>query len=209
MIIHRDVEQGTEQWHKLRIGIPTASEFDKILTAGGKQSTQAEAYANRILAELVVGKPVETFKKTQWMEHGNKYEAEAAAYYELQNDIEAEKVTFVTDDDRTMGCSPDRLIGEDGLLELKCPAPHTQIDYMLNGKLDREYWPQVQGQLLVTGRKWVDLVSYYPDMRKPVAIRVTRDETYLTTLSGALARFNDMLAAKKKRLIELGYLEAV
>ena len=167
MIIHRDIEQGSEQWHQLRLGIPTASEFDKIITATGAPSKQSEAYANRLLAELIVGHQVETFKKTAWMERGNELEAEAAAYYDLTNDVETEKVSFITDDERTMGCSPDRLIGEEGLLELKCPAPNTQIDYILNGKLDRDYWPQVQGQLLITKRKWVDLVSYYPGIKNP------------------------------------------
>lgn len=208
MIIHRDIEQGTPEWHQLRLGIPTASEFDKIITSGGKPSTQADAYANRLLAEIIVGQPVETFKKSAWMERGNELEPEAAAYYEMTNGIDTEKVTFVTDDERTMGASPDRLVGDDGLLELKCPAPHTQIDYILNGKLDRDYWPQVQGQLYVTKRKWVDLVSYYPGMRKPVVIRVARDEAYITTMSGLLVKFTATVAAKKARLIELGHLEA-
>jgi hypothetical protein len=208
MIIHRDIEQGSDEWHQLKLGIPSASCFDKIITAGGQPSKQAEAYANTLLAELLVGKPVETFKKTGWMERGNELEAEAAAYYELTNDIETEKVAFITDDERTMGCSPDRLVGEDGLLELKCPAPNTQIDYILNGKLDRDYWPQVQGQLLVTKRKWVDLVSYYPGMKKPVVINVLRDEAYITTMWGLLAKFTAGLQAKKQRLIELGHMEA-
>lgn len=208
MIIHRDIAQGSEEWHALRLGIPTASCFDKIITAGAQPSKQVDAYANTLLAELLVGKPVETFKKTVWMERGNELEAEAAFYYELTNDIETEKVAFITDDDRTMGCSPDRLVGEDGLLELKCPAPNTQVDYILNGKLDRDYWPQVQGQLLVTKRKWVDLVSYYPGMKKPVVIHVLRDEAYITTMWGLLAKFIAVLQTKKQRLIELGHMEA-
>ena len=209
MIIHRDIEQGSEQWHQLRLGIPTASCFDKIITAGGQPSKQAEAYANTLLAEMLVGKPVETFKKTAWMERGNELEGEAAAYYELTNEIETERVAFVTDDERTMGCSPDRLVGEDGLLELKCPAPNTQVDYILSGKLDRDYWPQIQGQLLITKRKWVDIVSYYPGMKKPVVINVLRDEAYITTMCGLLARFSAALQVKKQRLIELGHLELV
>jgi putative phage-type endonuclease len=208
MIIHRDIEQGTEAWHQLRLGIPTASEFDKIITAGGKPSTQAEAYANRLLAEIIVGHPVETFKKTPWMDRGNALEGEAAAYYEMITEIETEKVTFVTDDERTIGASPDRLVGDDGLVEFKCPAPHTQIEYILGGRLDKEYWPQIQGQLYTTNREWVDLVSYYPEMRKPVVIRVERDEPYITTMSGLLVKFTANLAAKKQRLIELGHLEA-
>src|SRR5579871_3733967 len=98
-----DCEQGSDEWHKARLGLPTASEFDKIITPTGKPSTQYDAYANRLLAEIMVGHSVETFEKTPWMERGNALEADAASFYELQREVTLTPVGFVTDDARTMG----------------------------------------------------------------------------------------------------------
>lgn len=201
-----DCQQGTPEWFSARLGLPTASEFDKILTPTGKPSTQWEAYANRLLAEMLVGKPVDSFEGNGWTERGNELEPEAAKFYEFTNEIETLTVGFVTNDEGTYGCSPDRLVGNDGLLELKCPAPHTHIQYLLDKKIDQKYYPQVQGQLLVTGRAWVDLVSYHPEM-PPVVIRVPRDETFIMALDDALKDFTHKLQAKRKRMVELGYLK--
>lgn len=205
MIVH-DVEQGTPEWHQVRCGIPTASEFDKILTPTGKSSTQAEAYANRIIAEIMTGGAVETWQGNMWSERGNELEAEAASYYEIRKAVKVQKVGFITDDARTMGASPDRLVGNDGLLEIKCPAPHTHVEYLLKQKIDQGYFTQLQGQLLVTGRAWVDIVSYYPTMPS-IIMRVERDAIYLSKLRGAIAEFNATVAEKRERMKELGYLE--
>ena len=206
MIVH-DCEQGSPEWLAARLGIPTASEFDKIISPTGKPSTQCDAYANRLLAEIMVGKPVESFEPTGWMDRGNVLEPEAVSFYELQTDREAVAVGFITDDLRTMGASPDRLIGDDGLLEIKCPAPHTHVQYLLDGAIDRKYYPQVQGQLLVTGRAWADLVSYHPEL-PPVVIRIERDPPFLATLADLLAKFTRELDAKRLVMIERGYLAA-
>ena len=206
MIVH-DCEQGTPEWLAARLGIPTASEFDKIITPTGKPSTQCDAYAHRLLAEIMVGKPVESFEPTAWMDRGNVLEPEAVSFYELQTDFEAVPVGFVTDDLRTMGASPDRLIGDAGLLEIKCPAPHTHVQYLLDGCIDRKYYPQVQGQLLVTGRAWADLVSYHPEL-PPVVIRIERDLPFLATLTDLLTQFTRGLEAKRRVMVERGYLAA-
>lgn len=204
MLVH-NVTQGTPEWLQCRLGIPTASEFDKIITPTGKPSAQADAYMNKLLAEMMVGKPVDTFEGNTWTERGNELEPSAVSFYELQNDVEATAVGFITDDARTMGCSPDRLIGEHGLLECKCPAPHTHVEYLLNRKIDQKYYPQLQGQLLVTGRQWVDIISYHPEMA-PVVIRVEQDVAFFYTLKVLLAEFTAKLNRKRERLIDMGYL---
>lgn len=205
MIIH-DVAQGTLEWHQARSGIPTASEFDKILTPTGKPSTQAETYANRIIAEIMTGGAVEGWQGNMWSERGNELEAEAAAYYELRKGVKLQTVGFITDDNRTMGASPDRLIGEDGLLEIKCPSPQVHVEYLLKQKIDQGYFTQLQGQLLVTGRAWVDIISYYPTMPS-IIMRVERDPIYISKLRGAITEFNLMIAEKRNRMIELGYMQ--
>lgn len=202
-----DCEQGSPEWFRARAGIPTASVFDKIITPTGKASTQADAYANLLLAELMVGGTVDSFEGNAWTERGNLLEDEAADFYQFHHGADIQRVGFVTNDQGTYGCSPDRLVGEDGLLELKCPAPHTHVKYLLDKKLEQTYRPQVQGQLLVTGRKWVDLVSYHPEM-PPVIIRAERDEEYLGMMEELLEKFVSTFNNKKQRMIERGYLRA-
>lgn len=198
-----DVEQGSPEWCKLRMGIPTASAFDRILTPGGKPSKQAEAYRHHLIAEMFLGRPIDA-PKTSWMERGSEMEGEAVCWYEFERDVAVQTVGFVTDDDMTVGCSPDRLVGDDGLLEIKCPSPAVHVEYLLWGGVDDAYKPQLQGQMLVTGRDWVDIVSYHPEM-PCVAVRVPRDDAYCASLADALVEFNRLLEAEKQRLVGLGH----
>lgn len=199
-----DCVQGSEEWKQARLTVATASEFKKIITPTGKVSTQADAYANQLLAELMVGKPIESFE-SPWMARGKEQEEAAALAYEVIYDVKAEKAGFCKSDDGRIGCSVDRLIGDDGLLEIKVPAPHTHVQYLLDATVDRDYYPQIQGQLLVTGRKWVDWMSYHPEM-PPVVIRVYRDEAYINAMIGLLKIFADVFDAKRNRLRLLGHL---
>ncbi len=204
MIVH-DVIQGTQEWLALRAGIPTASCFDKILTPTGKASTQAIKYMHQLLAERMMGHPVTEFVST-WMDRGQQLEAEAVAYYELQRDAETIKIGFVTNDDRTIGASPDRFVGHDGLLEIKVPREHTHVGYLLTHEVDAEYRPQVQGQLWVTGRKWADVLSYHPEM-PPALVRVERDEAFIAKLSAAIGEFSATLEEEAVRLMGKGWIK--
>ncbi len=201
-----DFEQGSEEWLQIRLGKPTASEFDKIITGTGKASTQVNGYINKLLAEVIMGKPAESFK-SEAMERGSQLEQEAADYYEMLNDAVLHKVGFCTDDAGLFGCSPDRLVGDDGLLEIKCPLPHTHVSYLLSGKMDTGYKPQVQGQLMITGRAWCDFMSYHPDM-PPLIVRVDRDEDYIESLKNELLDVIKQIQVGKNKLISEGVLDA-
>lgn len=190
MLIH-DVHQGTTEWLQIRAGIPTASSFDKIITKSGKPSAQAEQYLYRLLAERMIGRNI-VEHVSYWMDRGNQMEAEAISYYEGIRDLDTVRVGFVTNDECTIGASPDRLVGGDGLLEVKCPAEHTHVAYMLNRSVDEKYYPQIQGQLWVSGRAWVDILSYHPEM-PPALIRVERDEKFITALAAAVTAFSAQL----------------
>jgi len=201
-----DVEQASELWFQARCGIPTASEFDKIITAGGKYSTQSVEYKNRLLSEIITGKPHISFKSDA-MQRGNELEQEAADYYELIRGVDCEKQGFCTNDAGTYGCSVDRLIGDVGLLEIKCPLPKTMVGYMLNeDSLRKDYWVQVQGQLLVTECDWCDLLAYCPEM-PPIIIRIERNTRFIMDLVAALAKFDQEMARDKKELIAKGYIK--
>jgi hypothetical protein len=121
------------------------------------------------------------------MDRGMELEAEAVSQYEFMREIEASTIGLVVTDDEKTCCSPDRLVGEDGLLELKVPAPQTQVEYLLSDELVHNYWPQLQGQLFVTGRAWVDIMAYHPEM-PPVISRVTRDAGYIDCMEVLLGK---------------------
>lgn len=214
MIIH-EVDQNGPEWEKMRCGIPTASCFDKICTPTGKNSTQADAYADILLAEIMTGGPVETWAGNHWSERGHELEEEAAQYYELLHGVKLEKMGFVTDGEMvdgkpvgvTMGASPDRrIVGQNKLVEIKCPSPKVHIGYLLRQKVDQGYNSQLQGQLLLTGFEAVDILSYCPGLPS-IVMPITRDAIYISKMRGMLREFNELLATKKAKMIELGYLE--
>lgn len=176
-----EMEQGTAEWHAARCGIPTASNFDKIVTSKGEPSKSAQKYLYKLAGERVVGKAEETYKNAA-MERGIEMEAEARALYEMLNDKTVNQAGICYKDElKLFSCSPDGLVGEDGLIEIKCPEIHTHVEYLLQDKLPTEYVQQVQGQLFVTGRQWCDFMSYYPGL-KPLVVRVKRDEAFIKAL---------------------------
>ena len=195
-----NVQQGSPEWKALRIGIPTASNFSKILTPRtGKASSQAPAYMCQLIAESLLEVPLDG-DATDYMERGQQLEAEAVRYYEMARGMDTEAVGFCTLDDGSAGCSPDRLVGSDGGLEIKCPTPGVHVQYLLGleAVTDR-YRAQVQGGLWITGRRWWDTLSYHPEMQ-PALIRVERDEEFIAALERAVRAFNVNKAAALERL---------
>lgn len=204
MIVH-DVIQGSTEWLNLRSGIPTASEFDKIITPGGKPSKSAEPYRFALLAERMMGHPRIEFM-SRWMDRGSQMEAEAISFYEFQRDVETVKVGFVTNDEGTIGASPDRFVGDNGLLEIKVPSESTHVSYLLKKAVDSAYYPQVQGQLWIAEREFVDILSYHPEM-PPALIRVERDDDFIADLRAAVLAFTDVLEEQFSYLVERGWVK--
>jgi hypothetical protein len=197
MIFHQCAPRSVE-WHKLRLAIPTSSEFHKILTPGGKPSKQAEGYLHELLAEWIIGHPIDSIE-TQWMARGIETEDEAVRAYEFQSDRETEPGGFFTTDDGMIGASPDRIVDVNGLLELKCCKPTTHVGYLLNASVEDDYKPQLQGQLFVTERQWVDIVAYHPEL-PAVVMRVERDEDYIALLAAALKTFVEVMLRQREDL---------
>lgn len=167
MIVH-DVEQRSPEWYALRAGIPTASEFSKIITSKGEPSKQADTYAMTLAAEMFAGKPVDAWEGNAWTERGRVMEAAALALYEFAHDVAVTPVGFITDDGRTMGCSPDALVGDDGMAEVKSLKAENHVKAILyhqkHGRCPTDYVQQTQGQLMIAGRKWADLIFYHPEL---------------------------------------------
>lgn len=191
-----DAVQGSPAWLQARSALPTASCFDKIATASGKPSGSAMKYMGLLLAEYLMGRPIDT-GKSKFMERGTEMEGEARGWYAFETGRELSQVGFCLRDDGKAGCSPDALVGDDGLAEFKVPALETHMAYVLSeGELVKEYGIQVQGQLWITERKWADLVSYNPVLPK-VVVRVERDEDFIETLADLVLAFSDRLAEAK------------
>jgi putative phage-type endonuclease len=199
MITIHNCEQGTPEWFACRAGLPTASEFATVMAKGrgGGESVTRRKYMLTLLGERLTGEVAETYSNGH-MERGKVMEQEARDLYQFRTDNELSQVGFVRNDEIAAGASPDSLIGEDGLLEIKTALPHIQLERLLSDSLPAEHKAQVQGQLLVTGRQWVDFISYWPKL--PLfRVQVERDEPYIATLKQAIADFNGELAELHKR----------
>lgn len=198
MILLNEFQQGSAEWALARLGIPTASCFDKILTPKTmKLSGQADGYMHQLIAEQLLGVPLED-ATSGFLERGSIMEERAVRYYELQRDMETEPVGFILRDDRRAGASPDRLVGNDGLLEIKIPKADKHIAYLLDAE-GIGYRCQVQGQIWIAEREWNDTLSYNPEL-PPALVRQYRDEKFIAALAAAVEQFNEMLDEAKEKL---------
>lgn len=198
MIILTDA-QGTPEWMAARLGKPTASNFDKIVTMDGKPSKQRQKYMYQLAAERLTGIREESYQSAA-MQRGVEMEEEAKSIYEILTDNTVEPVGLCHKDERMLyGASPDGLIGKDGALEIKCPSSAVHVSYLLNGELPSEYFHQVQGQLFITGRKWADFFSYYPGIA-PLLVRVEPDAKFAAALEKELEAFVQELETITEKL---------
>jgi len=186
-----ECEQRTEAWFDVRRGIPTASNFDRIFTSKGEPSKQRTDYLYKLAAQRISGVDEDSFTSAAMLA-GTEREELARWVYAMQQEVFVEEVGFCLSDCGRYGASPDGLIGDDGLLELKNPIGSTHVGYLLAGTLPAKYAQQVYGQLLVTGRDWSDFVSYYPGLPMLI-VRVERDEGLLAKMEAELVAFCDEL----------------
>jgi len=182
-----DIEQGSEEWFELRKGKFTASIFSDLFM--GKTTKGYEKAIYQVVFERLTGESPENFTN-EWMERGKELESEAIEKYEMMTFTKVSNGGFV-ELNEWIGCSPDGFIN-DGLgdpkqllIEVKCPAFNTMINYLLDKKLPKIYEKQVQGQMYVTGAKWCDFMCYHPKL-KPLIIRVERDETIIKEIEDKL-----------------------
>ena len=197
-MIRLDVQQGSPEWAHARLGIPTASEFSRILTPKTlRPSESAVGYHNELLAEWLLGEPLES-GDDGFMRRGHVLEEDAVRYYEFERGLDVDRVGFVLRDDRRSGCSPDGLVGVDGLLEIKCPSPAMHVGYLLEAPVDK-YRLQVQGNVWIAERDWCDLLSYHPSL-PPALVRCYRDDKVIKALAAVVEAFCDHLAEARARL---------
>jgi hypothetical protein len=214
--------------------IPTASNFDKLITPAKWEPTKSDTrrtYMLQLLANRIFGLDPEAQFSSAAMDHGREWEPIARAAYEFERGVEIQDAGFFTDDAKRYGASPDGLIRDDGLIEFKNPASPAihlanLLDYeaLYRGRTERwtadvlsggavtgflrDHWVQVQGQLYVTERDWCDLVSNFA--RLPlVVVRVYRNETFLGVLDDCLTAFcNDLETTTEYALVNGWYQPA-
>lgn len=197
--------QGTPEWMEARAGIPTASEFGSLVSDTFKVRTgeMPHTYLCRKLAEKWLGGPLFSLPTAFVLEQGKILEGEAIPFLEFEFGWQLERTGLLTNDEGTIGSSPDAIIGaEECGVEIKCPNLETHIKYLLAGKLPAEYGPQVHGGMLVTGWKQWKFVSYRRRL-PPFIITVQRDEEIIEVLDEALTKFLYWLGAGWDRLLQL------
>jgi len=185
-MIHHPVKQGSDEWHDLRVGIPTASEFDRIITPAKWEPVKGDT-RRKFLIELLAQRVFGLSEKfgTAAMNHGKEWEPIARATYESLHGVDVGECGICINDAGTIGASPDGFVGEEGSIEIKSPANHevhlaSLIDSLQYERLARveplwtatakageitgflrDHWIQTQGQMYVSGRKWTDLISNF------------------------------------------------
>ena len=185
-----DVEQRSEAWYMVRLGKATASEFGKILTPAGKESAQCKEYAARLAGEKILQRSIGTFKGNDATRRGIELEGEAISWYELVSGNKVVPVGF--HELGGIGCSVDGLVeGGKRIVEIKCPLDAKHIFNVIEMRAnsacpiyEKEYKPQVQGQLMITGREICDLIVYHP-LFPSAYLAIERDDEYIALLNEA------------------------
>jgi hypothetical protein len=193
-----DCDQGSETWLRIRMGIPTASEFATLLSTGrgGGESKTRRTYLYKLAGERITGTPMESYTN-KYMERGKALEPEARDYYQFLTNSKLQRVGFIKNTNK--GCSPDSLIGNNGMLEVKTEAPHLLIERLETDKLPDDHYAQLQGNLWVSEREWIDALIYFPGM--PASLkRVFRSDEYIKNLAIAVDKFNDELDSLVERI---------
>lgn len=202
-----EIVQGSDSWKELRRGRVTASRVaDIVAKTKTGYSTSRDKYMTQLLLERLTGTVAESYTNAA-MEHGVEQEPFARAAYEALKGVMVDQVAFINHPTIEMaGASPDGLVGEDGLVELKCPMSHTHLESLLGG-LDDQYKVQVQWQMACCGRKWTDLCSFdprFPADLQLVVKRFERDDAYIATLEKEVIKFLAELDDKLNKVNQRG-----
>jgi putative phage-type endonuclease len=210
------IEQGSDTWHQMRLGKVSASRMAELLakTKTGAFAASRAKYMAQLLCERMTGEPTEFFT-SQAMQRGVDVEPVARAAYEAENLTSVEQVAWVEHPTIPFsGCSPDGLVGEHGLIEIKCKEIHNHLDSILNDKIDPDHQSQMMWQMACTGRKWCDYVCF--DDRAPEGLqlfvkRLERNDeliqkmedevrTFLKDLESMIQKLNEIKEKNGKRL---------
>jgi len=188
-----DVEQGSAEWIKLRTGLVTASRVaDVMAKIKSGEAAGRRNYRSEIVCEILTNRAADHYVSPA-MEWGTFNEPFARAAYELEFDVNVDQIGFATHPSiKRFGASPDGLVGDDGLVEFKCPNTTTHIGWFLEGKVPEEHQAQMLAEMACTGRQWCDFVSFDPRLPKKLrtyCVRYRRDEDKIREMEGKIEDF--------------------
>ena len=204
------MDQGTEEWFTIRIGKVTASRVaDVIAKTKTGYSASRDNYMAQLVCERLTGQKGESFTNAA-MQHGTETEPLARAAYEALKDVLVDEVGFVPHPTIEMaGASPDGMVGDDGLIEIKCPNTATHIETLLSQTVPGKYNTQMQFQMACTGRQWCDFVSFdnrLPEELQLFVTRVPRDEVFIRLIEAEIVQFLAELDDKINKLMKVNHV---
>jgi putative phage-type endonuclease len=199
-----NVEQRSAEWHQIRLGKVTASRVADILA---KTKTGPSASRQNYLIELALQRTTGVIQESYSnaaIEHGIQTEPQARVAYEVKTGNFVDQVAFVDHPSiKGFGCSPDGLVGDKGLLEIKCPNSATHWEYFKSKEPPKKYFIQMQAQLAVTGREWCDFVSFDPRMPERsqlLVVNVPRDNEFIVYMEAEIKQFLDEVEAEVQQM---------
>lgn len=208
-MIQNTMQQRTQEWFNARVGKVTASEVYKICvkTSKGSKSTSYDRYKEKIITEILTNIPAETGICTHAMQWGIDNEQDAKKQYEFMFDAKIIDCGFIIHPTmERVGASPDGMIGNDGLIEIKCPTSETHTRFLTSNKISEKHLYQMQLQLACTQRKWCDFVSYDPRFEMPEIQlkrqRIFRDDEFITNMQNCIKEFFDEVDDDIKKILE-------
>lgn len=202
-----EIIQGSDAWKALRLGKVTASRVSDVIakTKTGYSASRAN-YMAQLIAERLTGTVAEAYTNAA-MQHGTETEPEARAAYCFYQGVTVTEVAFVPHPKIDQaGCSPDGLVDEDGLVEIKAPNTATHLETLLGQAVPSKYEAQMQFQMACTGRQWCDFVSYDPRMPENMRLfikRVGRNDKFIAEVESEIASFLLEMAVKLSQLNSL------
>lgn len=207
-MIYTDIIQGTDEWKRVRAGKVTGSRISDVLAKGrgNSESTTRRNYMAQVAVEILTGEPMMETYSNGHMNRGNELEPSAREVYEFITGYDVQQIGFI-DHERIShyGVSPDGLVGEEGLMQIKSPIPAIHIDYLLAGTVPTQYVKQMQAEMDCTGRAWNDFVSYCPALPEELQlfiVRCERDEEMISTIRAGVEKFLSEVDGLVSRLRE-------
>lgn len=196
-------QQHSDEWFKARLGKATASRFSDILAEiKSGEAASRRNYRAQLICEILTGEWAKIYE-THEMREGTENEPLARVEYEMATGHTVQEVGFCLHDTLDAGCSPDGLIGEDGMIQIKCPNTANHLDALMEDKVPSKHIAQIQGEMWITGRRWSDFVSYDPRLPSNLQLfikRVHRDEVFINELEHKVAAFLEELQDEIRKL---------
>lgn len=202
-----NIQQGSPEWLFERCGCVTASRIKDVVAKlkNGKESAARQSYKMEVLTEILTGRTTEHFV-TMAMDWGIQTEPLARTAYEFAKGVEVERIGYVRHlGISRSGASPDGLVGEDGLVEIKCPNTTTHLEYLIEGVVPDDYRPQMMWQMACTGRSWCDFVSYDPRLPNEFNLfieRLHRDDMVIGDMEREVERFISEVNEMAQKLLK-------